>query len=100
MNDAGSITQQLLKHILEDDLVIVNLTGLNPNVMYEVAVRHAIRKPIVQLCEYGTILPFDITDQRTIFYKNDMMGIVEIKDKLRNMIKDASKDESPDNPIY
>jgi hypothetical protein len=100
MSSPGSINKQLITRILSDDLVIVNLTGLNPNVMYELAVRHAVRKPLVQICEKGTRLPFDINDERTIFYTNDMYGLVEIKESFVHMVKEAMGDEEPDNPIY
>ncbi|SDM14992.1 hypothetical protein [Sediminibacillus halophilus] len=100
MYNAGSITKQILSKILTDDLVIANLTGLNPNVMYEVAIRHAARKPIVQLCEKGTKLPFDIVEERTIFYTNDMLGVVERKEDLKSMIKEAVIEEEIDNPVY
>lgn len=100
MYSSGSITKQVIQHIINDELVIANLTGLNPNVMYELAVRHAIRKPLVQITEKGTKLPFDLNEERTLFYTNDMKGVVELKNLFQSMVEEALKDESPDNPIY
>ncbi|MCM4159386.1 hypothetical protein FHG64_11490 [Antarcticibacterium flavum] len=101
INSSGSINNQIMKRILYDDLVIANLTGVNPNVMYELAVRHATMKPIIHICENGTKLPFDIIDQRTIFYFNDMLGVKELRSNLTKMIKAAlSNHEFLDNPIY
>lgn len=100
MANAGSINKQLIRRILEDDLVVVNLTKLNPNVMYELAVRHAVRKPVIQICERNTSLPFDIIDERTIFYDNDMKGGIELKEKFVIAVQEALKEKNPDNPIY
>lgn len=101
INVSGSINNQVMQRILNDDLVIANLTGLNPNVMYELAVRHATKKPVIHICEKGTNLPFDIVDQRTIFYTNDMQGVEDLKSALERMIVDSlDEDNFEDNPIY
>lgn len=98
MSDPGAIDIQVIKHILESDLVIVNLTGLNSNVMYELAVRHSFGKPVVCIAEDGTPRPFDVQSQRILYYKNDMLGATELKEKLPEYIDEALK-KNPLNPI-
>jgi len=40
----GSISHQVIKWLYNADLVIADLTGDNPNVIYELAVRHSFNK--------------------------------------------------------
>lgn len=101
INESGSINNQIMERIINSDLVIANLTTKNPNVMYEVAVRHATKKPIIHICEKGEVLPFDIVEQRTIFYSDDMQGVAELEIRIKQHIKKVLEDkESPDNPVF
>lgn len=100
MSNSGSINRQVITSVLECDLAIANLSNLNPNVMYELAIRHAVRKPVVQICQKGTKLPFDITEERTIFYNDDMKGVIELQIDFKNAVTQAMNNKEPDNPIY
>ncbi len=101
MPKPGSITKQILECILNHDLVVANLTELNPNVMYELAVRHSTAKPVITIAELGTKLPFDITTERTIFYTNDMRGVPKLQKELKSSISSINFDIPEfDNPIY
>lgn len=94
----GSITEQVIQRIINSDVLIANLTTLNANVMYELAVRHCLGKPVISIVEDGTALPFDISDERTIFFTDDMAGVQELKLRLAKAI-DLIADAPTDNPV-
>lgn len=101
INSTGSISNQIIERLLESELVVANLTGLNPNVMYELAVRHAKRLPVISLAENGTKLPFDIQAERTLFYEDSMSGVEDLKPKFLEAVSEIDfESENHDNPIY
>jgi hypothetical protein len=78
----GVITTQVFTHLWNDDLVIADLTGSNPNVFYELAVRHVRRKPFIHLIERGAKIPFDIAPNRTIEFGFDIEDAERAKGAL------------------
>jgi len=94
MDRGGLITTQVLDRIIKDDLVIADLSDHNPNVFYELAVRHAVRKPFVQLMAHDQTLPFDVQGMRTIWINvNDLDSVHEAKQQLGKAI-DAMEQEA------
>lgn len=99
LSETGSINKQVITRLVKSDVVVAVLTGLNPNVMYELGVRHAARKPVISMALEGTSLPFDVVQERTIFYENDMQGVREARQDLRDHVETIHKEEI-DNPVY
>ena len=93
--EPGLITSQIMQHVIEDDLVISDLTDLNPNVLYELAVRHAILKPFVQIITNGQTIPFDVSGIRTVFFDlQDPDSIAEAKDEIARQVEALERDSS------
>lgn len=90
--EAGSINKQIIELIYKSDLVIANLTQTNPNVMYELAFRHTLGKPTIIMAEINTPLPFDVSSERTIFYKNDIQGAKEAQEELKKYLSHIDYD--------
>lgn len=62
----GIITRQIIDYVMKSRVVIADLSYHNPNVFYELALRHAVKKPIVQIARTADKIPFDINQMRTI----------------------------------
>ena len=82
----GLITEQILNHITDDDLAVIDYTGLNSNVMYEAAIRHISKKLFIQIKPCGEMFPFDIKNLRAIEYDPFNLSYPE---KLREDLKKA-----------
>jgi hypothetical protein len=97
----GRITRQIVEHLLNADLVVADLTDHNPNVFYELAVRHASKKPVVQIIHRKSKLPFDVANQRTIFYNHEKpREVYKAIDEIALQIESMETDpENVDNPL-
>jgi len=102
ISEPGIITSQVIQRIIEDPLVIADLTGMNPNVFYELAIRHAIRKPLIQIIQKDEKLPFDVAGMRTISVDHkDLDSVEEARNEIVKQIKAImkKKQEEIESPI-
>ncbi|WP_329110714.1 hypothetical protein OG724_18405 [[Kitasatospora] papulosa] len=83
---AGEITEQVFRHIYEDDVVIADVSGGNPNVMYELGLRHTTGKLTIQIGEFGQ-LPFDVSAIRTIQFSRSPRGMIDARKELEKALQ-------------
>ena len=97
--ELGSINDRVIRNVYDADLVIANLTRLNPNVMFEIGMRYSFGKPTLVIAEEGTRLPFDVVDENTLFYINDPMGASELRKKIRQFVEKIDFSREDYGPI-
>ncbi|MER9227725.1 hypothetical protein NKI39_19175 [Mesorhizobium sp. M0664] len=101
IDQPGMIDAQIISHLLDDDLVIADMTELNPNVFYEIGIRHMKELPIVHIVRKGGIIPFDVKLFRAIPY--DYADTTELRtaraDLRRALDAVLQPDYKPDNPV-
>jgi hypothetical protein len=96
----GNITKQIIAAITSADLVIANLTELNPNVMYELGIRMAFGKATIIIAEKDTPLPFDIAQERTIFYADALYGSDDFIEELQAKVRAIDTNVENQGPVY
>lgn len=63
-DESDQIKDTIFKNILEFDMAVCDISSLNANVMFELGIRLAVRKPVVIICDDQTDIPFDVNDIR------------------------------------
>jgi hypothetical protein len=84
------INTSIIQHLVHAGMAVADLTGMNPNVFYELGVRHAFAKPAVQMITAGERLPFDVAGIRTIPYDFDVSSAREASRALETYMRTAS----------
>lgn len=101
----GIITRQIIDYVMKSRIVVADLSYHNPNVFYELALRHAVKLPIVQIARAADKIPFDINQMRTIII--DTTDIYTLLPKIESYRSEISaqirrsldKDHVVDTPV-
>ena len=86
--DIGIIQKRIVQNIYNSDIVICDVSGKNPNVMFELGMRLAFDKPTIIVKDDKTDYMFDTGIIEHLEYPRDLRfkKIVEFKEKLSSKL--------------
>ncbi len=87
-----NILKDIVRQLHRADLVVAELTALNPNVMYELGIAHALRKRTVMITQSVEDLPFDLRSYRVISYSVRFDEIGKLEDSLKDIAEKSRAD--------
>jgi hypothetical protein len=101
----GTIHKPMYERLMLSDFAIADVTGANPNVYYELGIRHALRpRTTVMVFAEGTTLPFDVASQRGLPYRMDDAGnltdIAGDVQRVTERLRAAYADTHDDSPLF
>lgn len=96
--------ENIIKGILESlnkaNVVIADLTDNNPNVFYELGVRHTLANRTILIAQGEEHIPFDLRPYPVVFYSESPAKIAEFKTDIKNKLQDIERNpERADNPV-
>jgi O-acetyl-ADP-ribose deacetylase (regulator of RNase III) len=102
IDEAGWIQPRMFERIYEADVAVVDITTLNPNVFYELGIRHALADDVTVLIKRaGTPIPFNIQGLAVIEYDISEPALLdEAKKKIADYIRNGLMLHNADSPVH
>jgi hypothetical protein len=95
IRDGKSAVREAWIDINEKGLIIADLTGADPQVMYALGIAHAIGKETILISPQGSKYLMDIPRTYRISYKNSEAGRAKIQEKLAELLCSLMKPAVP-----
>lgn len=93
----SSISNDIFTKLMHSRFVIADITYPNPNVFYELGIRHAIKIGTILIREdVDFSVPFDISHLRHIEYSREPSGMKKLSEQLKRIFE--FYDKHPDKP--
>lgn len=106
IQDSSLIDKSMYALLIRANLVIADITTLNPNALYELGIRHAAQpKFTIILKDKDGKIPFDLDHNRFLIYTHlgEDVGNSEAetcRNKLESLIKSIEKQGTVDSPLF
>lgn len=96
----GSIIEDILDQLNRADLVVADLTDKNPNVFYELGVRHTLRDSTILIAQRTDDIPFDLRHYAIQIYdwklsKSRVAFASRVREVVEQLQRDPKKGASP-----
>lgn len=91
--DQQNVLRDILTGIDTADLIVADLTGLNPNVFYELGIAHGLGIPTVMLTQNIDDIPFDLRAYRVKEYSDRFDKAETLKASLTEIAAEHAKGE-------
>lgn len=80
--EEATIVQDIFNLIFRSQIVVVDFTGKNPNVMYETGIAHTLGKQVIPITQSMSDVHFDIQHHRALKYLSNTEGLQELRVSL------------------
>jgi len=99
--EESAIIQDIFNLVFRAQVVVVDFTGRNPNVMYETGIAHTLGKHVVPISQSLDDVPFDMTHHRVLKYLPNTEGFAKLEASLAAKLKQfsISRPASPGSSI-
>ncbi len=96
----GSLIRDILNELNTADVVIADLTDMNPNVFYELGVRHTLTNRTILIAQDIKYVPSDLQSYWVILYEKGLQGLENFKRQIRETLREMYKNpDKPDSPV-
>lgn len=93
------IMDEVWTAIYRAKLCIIDCTGRNANVFYELGIAHTLGRPSILITSSIDDIPFDIRDRRIIVYENTEIGLKTLHNTLLKTITTEMSAHHGDNSV-
>jgi len=100
--EESAIVQDIFNLVFRAQVVIVDFTSKNPNVMYETGIAHTLGKHVIPISQSLDDVPFDLTHHRVLKYLANAEGLKQLETKLAvrlRQVAPASPETDDDIPF-
>jgi hypothetical protein len=82
------VMEDVWVNINQAAFIIADVTGKNPNVMYELGIVHTLGKPCILITQDASSIPFDFRHLRHYEYKDNIDGLDEFELRISKAIRE------------
>lgn len=87
----SAIIQDIFNLIFRAQVVVVDFTGKNPNVMYETGIAHTLGKHVIPISQSLDDVPFDLRHHRVLKYLPNAEGLQQFEQRLETRLRSVAQ---------